>query len=214
MGDSEQEADPLRRWCEWCGRPYRQAPTGRTARYCRRSCRQRAYEHRRELERTQAAVDASERALLAAGAPEPSRDDSRTTPRVAVQDTPQPGRPRRRTPEPSRDDSPTPAALFDSADVAAPAPGDPYVVGARVRLRVEQGGAYTSGGVRHESRVPAGTLGTIVGRRPDAGPVPYVVQWDTGTRLAMAGADLEPAPPGRARLTALDVWAQLPPLGG
>jgi hypothetical protein len=110
------ENDPLQRWCEWCGQPYRQAPTGRTARYCRRSCRQRAYEHRRELDRTQAAVTEAERAALAAReelpTTEPSRDDSDpVTPQVAVQETPQPARRRRRAPQSSRDDSRQ--ALFD-----------------------------------------------------------------------------------------------------
>ncbi|NGP08465.1 hypothetical protein G6038_23900 [Rhodococcus sp. 14C212] len=32
--------------CLWCGRPVADAPLGRRRRYCRRSCRQRAYEHR------------------------------------------------------------------------------------------------------------------------------------------------------------------------
>lgn len=32
--------------CLWCGRPVADAPLGRRRRYCRRSCRQRAYEQR------------------------------------------------------------------------------------------------------------------------------------------------------------------------
>ncbi|MEE2035036.1 hypothetical protein [Rhodococcus chondri] len=32
--------------CVWCGRPVPEIGTGRRRRYCRRSCRQRAYEQR------------------------------------------------------------------------------------------------------------------------------------------------------------------------
>lgn len=32
--------------CAWCGRPVDQPTSGRQRKYCRRSCRQRAYEHR------------------------------------------------------------------------------------------------------------------------------------------------------------------------
>ncbi|MEX6465413.1 hypothetical protein AB6N35_13910 [Dietzia cinnamea] len=35
--------------CAWCGRPVDEGGTGRRRRYCRRSCRQRAYEQRRSL---------------------------------------------------------------------------------------------------------------------------------------------------------------------
>lgn len=35
--------------CAWCGRPVDEGDTGRRRRYCRRSCRQRAYEQRRSL---------------------------------------------------------------------------------------------------------------------------------------------------------------------
>ncbi|WP_331722214.1 hypothetical protein [Kitasatospora sp. NBC_00315] len=42
--------------CEWCGWPFRPPKaTGRKPRYCRRSCRQRAYEARQ----TRAEVDAA-----------------------------------------------------------------------------------------------------------------------------------------------------------
>ncbi|EFL04291.1 predicted protein [Streptomyces sp. SPB78] len=70
------------RWCEWCGSPFRPAGTGRMPRYCRRSCRQRAYEHRQEAARLLAATQEAERAALAyaAGLAVPSRDE-----------TPQPG---------------------------------------------------------------------------------------------------------------------------
>lgn len=35
--------------CAWCGRPVDEGSSGRRRRYCRRSCRQRAYEQRRSL---------------------------------------------------------------------------------------------------------------------------------------------------------------------
>ncbi|KAA0920098.1 hypothetical protein FQ137_11230 [Dietzia sp. ANT_WB102] len=35
--------------CAWCGRPVDEGGAGRRRRYCRRSCRQRAYEQRRSL---------------------------------------------------------------------------------------------------------------------------------------------------------------------
>ncbi|MFL0578221.1 hypothetical protein [Dietzia sp. 179-F 9C3 NHS] len=35
--------------CAWCGRPVDEGPSGRRRRYCRRSCRQRAYEQRQAL---------------------------------------------------------------------------------------------------------------------------------------------------------------------
>ncbi|MDV8000185.1 hypothetical protein R4P08_02880 [Rhodococcus sp. IEGM 1408] len=35
--------------CAWCGRPVTEGDTGRRRRYCRRSCRQRAYEQRQSL---------------------------------------------------------------------------------------------------------------------------------------------------------------------
>ncbi|RMI31413.1 hypothetical protein [Nocardia stercoris] len=38
--------------CLWCGREIAESEAGRRRRYCRQSCRQRAYEHRRGLEGT------------------------------------------------------------------------------------------------------------------------------------------------------------------
>ncbi|MBO0852778.1 MAG: hypothetical protein J2P18_03315 [Nocardia sp.] len=35
--------------CSWCGREIADAEIGRRRRYCRQSCRQRAYEHRKGL---------------------------------------------------------------------------------------------------------------------------------------------------------------------
>jgi hypothetical protein len=36
--------------CRWCGREIADSDLGRRRRYCRQSCRQRAYEHRKGLE--------------------------------------------------------------------------------------------------------------------------------------------------------------------
>jgi len=55
--------------CAWCGGPIRQPATGRLREYCGRSCRQRAYEARREAERIAVAV-------ATATAPESSRDET------------------------------------------------------------------------------------------------------------------------------------------
>ncbi|WP_082940832.1 MULTISPECIES: hypothetical protein [Nocardia] len=38
--------------CLWCGREIADSEIGRRRRYCRQSCRQRAYEHRKGLEGT------------------------------------------------------------------------------------------------------------------------------------------------------------------
>lgn len=55
MGDQETPRDadgvPL---CEWCGGQVRQPGVGRQRRYCRQSCRQRAYEERRVAARVEA----------------------------------------------------------------------------------------------------------------------------------------------------------------
>ncbi|MFR9749967.1 hypothetical protein ACL02S_02905 [Nocardia sp. 004] len=38
--------------CLWCGRQIMESEAGRRRRYCRQSCRQRAYEHRNSLKGT------------------------------------------------------------------------------------------------------------------------------------------------------------------
>ncbi|MEV5650851.1 hypothetical protein AB0L57_21585 [Nocardia sp. NPDC052254] len=43
--------------CLWCGREIADSDIGRRRRYCRQSCRQRAYEHRKGLEGTGIAED-------------------------------------------------------------------------------------------------------------------------------------------------------------
>lgn len=44
--------------CVWCGRPVTDAGTGRRRRYCRQSCRQRAYEQRVTVKGTSVPNDA------------------------------------------------------------------------------------------------------------------------------------------------------------
>lgn len=44
--------------CLWCGREIADTEIGRRRRYCRQSCRQRAYEHRKGLEGTGIPEDA------------------------------------------------------------------------------------------------------------------------------------------------------------
>lgn len=43
--------------CSWCGREIVDSPSGRRRRYCRQSCRQRAYEHRNNVKGTGIPVD-------------------------------------------------------------------------------------------------------------------------------------------------------------
>jgi len=60
--------------CAWCGSPVEQPATGRRREYCRRSCRQRAYEDRRLREAQREAVVAA-LAKAALRAPVSSRDN-------------------------------------------------------------------------------------------------------------------------------------------
>jgi len=57
--------------CAWCGEPIRQSGVGRSRDYCRRSCRQRAYEARKQREIVVAAV------ASAVARRDSSRDESR-----------------------------------------------------------------------------------------------------------------------------------------
>ncbi len=51
MGERQDRADPVERRCDWCRRRLPEAArTGRPRRFCRSSCRQRAYEARQRLE--------------------------------------------------------------------------------------------------------------------------------------------------------------------
>ncbi|MFC9099293.1 hypothetical protein ACFT2A_42875, partial [Streptomyces sp. NPDC057072] len=58
--------------CAWCGSPIQQNGIGRSKDYCRRSCRQRAYEARKQREAVVAAV------ASAVARRDSSRDDSRS----------------------------------------------------------------------------------------------------------------------------------------
>lgn len=52
------ERDPRPATCLWCGRPVAEVGAGRRRRYCRQSCRQRAYEQRSATHRTGLPPDA------------------------------------------------------------------------------------------------------------------------------------------------------------
>ncbi|MEX3213608.1 hypothetical protein CQR58_049450, partial [Streptomyces acidiscabies] len=58
MNDTPRDADGAK-LCAWCGEPIRQSGVGRSKDYCRRSCRQRAYEARKQREVVVAAVAAA-----------------------------------------------------------------------------------------------------------------------------------------------------------
>jgi hypothetical protein len=53
--DTPRAADGAK-LCAWCGGPVKQSGVGRSRDYCRRSCRQRAYEARKQREAVVAAV--------------------------------------------------------------------------------------------------------------------------------------------------------------
>jgi hypothetical protein len=53
--DTPRDADGAK-LCAWCGDPVKQSGVGRSRDYCRRSCRQRAYEARKQREAVVAAV--------------------------------------------------------------------------------------------------------------------------------------------------------------
>jgi hypothetical protein len=58
MNDTPRDADGAK-LCAWCGEVIRQSGIGRSKDYCRRSCRQRAYEARKQREVVVAAVAAA-----------------------------------------------------------------------------------------------------------------------------------------------------------
>lgn len=77
-GRGMSESEAAVRSCAWCGGTFRPGTIGRAAVYCRRSCRQRAYEARREAQRIAlalaiAAADSSrDRPVL----PDSTRDET------------------------------------------------------------------------------------------------------------------------------------------
>ncbi|MYX88504.1 hypothetical protein GT036_33135 [Streptomyces sp. SID4915] len=107
QNDTPQDAAGAR-LCEWCGGPIVQPVTGRRRAYCRRSCRQRAYEGRRQREAIVAAVASA----LVRSRSESTRDE--TPPDLS----------------PSRDETPPPAVAPPMPPVpprpaAPPAPAAP-----------------------------------------------------------------------------------------
>jgi hypothetical protein len=75
MSDDED----LTRLCKWCGRAFRLGSTGRRAVYCRRACRQRAYEARREAQRIEYAL-AMAAADSSRDSPDSTRDETESGP--------------------------------------------------------------------------------------------------------------------------------------
>lgn len=71
--------------CAWCGETIRQSGVGRSRDYCRRSCRQRAYEARKNREAVVAAVAAA----VARSRPDSTRDE-RPEPDDSTRDETQP----------------------------------------------------------------------------------------------------------------------------
>ena len=54
---SESASHPVRNACTWCGREIVESERGRRRKYCKRSCRQRAYEQRSLTEGTSISSD-------------------------------------------------------------------------------------------------------------------------------------------------------------
>lgn len=68
------------RLCAWCGSPVpEQKGAGRRRDYCRRACRQRAYEERRTQDRIEERERLARIAVLAEVASKPSRDEMPVT---------------------------------------------------------------------------------------------------------------------------------------
>ncbi|WP_331718158.1 hypothetical protein OG565_33965 (plasmid) [Streptomyces sp. NBC_00138] len=72
------ESEAAVRSCAWCGATFRPGTIGRAAVYCRRSCRQRAYEARREAQRIALAlaVAAADSSRDRAGLSDSTRDET------------------------------------------------------------------------------------------------------------------------------------------
>jgi hypothetical protein len=178
MSDEDR---PASRSCSWCGREFRPSGVGRIPTYCRRSCRQRAYEARQEAARTAAAIQAA--------TPLPSRDETATpeslpsparTPRVPSPVTSWQAPPAASDPDSSRDES------------------EGFGLGAQVVLLVAQRGATAVHGRRVVYDLPVGTAGTVAEVRP-AGVM--LVEWDTGVTAPVQARvlhSLRPRSVGRA----------------
>jgi type IV secretory pathway VirB10-like protein len=81
--DTPRDAEG-RKLCAWCGSEVTQPATGRSRDYCRRSCRQRAYEARKQREAVVAAVAAAVARTVSSrdGRPSPtdaSRDETESS---------------------------------------------------------------------------------------------------------------------------------------
>ncbi|WP_420082951.1 hypothetical protein ACN6AT_39260 (plasmid) [Streptomyces sp. JL4002] len=108
----DPQTQPL---CDWCGEPFRPPKaTGRKPRYCRQSCRQRAYEARRTRREFEELLAYRQRLGL-----DSSRDETTPAPDSSRDET-------RATPVPSRDET---GVVPVAPVIPAPAvPGPPAVV--------------------------------------------------------------------------------------
>lgn len=122
MNDTPRDADGAK-LCSWCGAEIRQSGIGRSRDYCRRSCRQRAYEQRRVDDITKANARLIRRELTQQfqTSAVSSRDDYPTPHDSSRDET-------RRPAIPSRDETgpagpaPVPAQAADAAPPSRPAP--------------------------------------------------------------------------------------------
>ncbi|PVC76930.1 hypothetical protein [Streptomyces sp. CS131] len=123
---TETEETEERTLCAWCGTEFRQSGVGRTRDYCRRSCRQRAYEDRKTAAATREAVVVAVAAVMARGqqrtvssrdtsgaAAQPSRDETAPARGQVVRPGTLSGR-RPLLPPPPGVRRPEPPTLFDA----------------------------------------------------------------------------------------------------
>jgi hypothetical protein len=82
------ESEAAVRACAWCGANFRPGTIGRAAVYCRRSCRQRAYEARREAQRIALAlaVAAADSSRDRGGRSDSTRDETESRQAPALPD--------------------------------------------------------------------------------------------------------------------------------
>lgn len=124
MSDTPRDADGAK-LCAWCGAEIRQSGIGRSKDYCRRSCRQRAYESRKQREVVVAAVAAAvvRRDSSRVETPHPeetSRDETRGVPPEPVPARPVPPQPE---PEPAPGLFPAAPARQKRRRLLPPPPG-------------------------------------------------------------------------------------------
>jgi len=124
MNDSPRDTDGAK-LCAWCGDAIRQSGVGRSRDYCRRSCRQRAYEQRKTAEITRRNVLLIRHELTKELASSNSSRDESLTPNVSSRDE------TRTRHDSSRDEmkpagpAPVPAQAADHSPPPRPVPRAP-----------------------------------------------------------------------------------------